>query len=176
MDLFTAIEKRHSYRGDFRDIPIPRKDLERIVDAGIRAPSGRNEQTTAFVIVDDESRLRDLAGIVKKPVVSSAKAVIACIVEHRPVYKGISFAVEDCAAATENMLLAITALGYASVWIDGNIRVDGKAEKLKRLLRLPDNREVRVILPLGVPVESCAQKEKKPFEERAWYNEYGGEE
>jgi nitroreductase len=172
MELFKAIEKRHSYRGEFKDIPIPRDDLKKIVEAGIRAPSGRNEQTTEFVIADDPVLLKRIADIVNKPVMYSAKAVIACIVEPRPVYKGISFEVEDCSAATENMLLAITALGYASVWIDGNIRVQGKAGKLNTLLHVPPPRYVRIILPIGLPVEEGTQKEKKPFEQRVWFNRY----
>ena len=53
MELFESIRRRHSYRGPFRDQPVRRADPERIVEAGIRAPSGRNAQTTSFVIVDD---------------------------------------------------------------------------------------------------------------------------
>lgn len=45
MDLFTAIAQRHSYRGPFTDQAIPREDLQQIVQAGIVAPSGKNEQT-----------------------------------------------------------------------------------------------------------------------------------
>ena len=53
MDVFEAIAKRHSYRGPFKDQPISREDLRRIVQAGIQAPSGGNRQTTTFVIADD---------------------------------------------------------------------------------------------------------------------------
>jgi nitroreductase len=174
MDVFEAIKKRHSYRGNFKDEPVPREDLKKIVQAGIQAPSGRNEQTTDFVIVDDPALIREIADIVQKPFIKTAKAMIACIVEPRPVYKGISFEVEDCAAAVENMLLAITASGYASVWIDGNIRVEGKSERISTLLKVPAPKYVRILLPLGVPVEQWAQKEKKPFTRRAWFNFYQG--
>ncbi|MCK4343353.1 MAG: nitroreductase family protein [Phycisphaerae bacterium] len=53
MDVFEAIAKRHSYRGPFKDQPVPRADLQRIVQAGLQAPSGKNAQTTTFVIVDE---------------------------------------------------------------------------------------------------------------------------
>ena len=53
MELFEAIAKRHSYRGPFRDLPVDRADLRHIVEAGLLAPSGKNGQTTTFVIVDD---------------------------------------------------------------------------------------------------------------------------
>ena len=63
MDLFEAIERRYSYRGEFTDAPVGREDLEKIVRAGIRAPSGKNEQVTSFVIVDDPQLLEQIAEI-----------------------------------------------------------------------------------------------------------------
>ena len=174
MDLFDAVAKRYSYRGDFTDAPVPREDLLKIVLAGIRAPSGKNEQTTSFVIVDDPDRLRQMAEIVNRPVCNSAKAMIACVIDPRPVLNVISFAAEDCAAAVENMLLAITALGYDTVWLDGVLRVDDVAARLTKLLGVPEGKAVRILLPLGVAAEPGTQKEKLPFEERAWFNRYGG--
>ena len=53
MDLFEAIARRYSYRGAFSDAPVLRKDLEKIVQAGIHAPSACNAQVATFVIVDD---------------------------------------------------------------------------------------------------------------------------
>ena len=61
MNLFEAIAKRHSYRGEFADSPVPRKDLEKIVQAGIQAPSACNAQVATFVIVDDAPLLRQIA-------------------------------------------------------------------------------------------------------------------
>jgi nitroreductase len=174
MDVFEAINKRHSYRDKFKDEPVPREVLKKIVQAGIQAPSGKNEQTTDFVIVDDPGLIKEIADIVEKPFMKSAKAIIACIMDPRPVFHGISFGAEDCAAAVENMLLAMTALGYATVWIDGNIRLEGKAEKINSLLEVPVPRHVRVLLPLGVPSSEWTQKQKKSFAQRAWFNKYGG--
>jgi len=173
MDVFEAVTKRYSYRGDFTEAPVPREDLVKIVLAGIHAPSGKNEQTTSFVIVDDPNLLNQIAQIVDKPVAHSAKAMIACVIDPRPVLGNISFAVEDCAAAVENMLLAITALGYASVWLDGVLRVDDIAAKLARLLGVPQGRALRILLPIGVAADPGTQKEKLPFEQRAWFNRHG---
>ncbi len=172
MDIFSVFENRHSYRGAFAPTPVPREDLVRIVDAGIRAPSGCNAQTTSFVIVDDPEVLRAIADIVDKPVVRSARAMILCVVEHKPVYNGLSFAAEDCAAATENMLLAIAALGYATVWIDGVLRMEGRASRIAALLGVPPEREVRILLPVGRPAEVWRQREKLPFAERACFNRW----
>jgi nitroreductase len=176
MDLFEAIARRHSYRGDFKDVTVPRADLVKIVQAGIQAPSGKNEQTTSFVIVDDPESLRQIARIVDRAVCNTAKAMIVCIGDPRPVFDGVSFEWEDCAAAVENMLLAITALGYATVWIEGVLRTPSVAAKIAELLGVPRDKNVRVLLPLGVPVEQGAQKEKLPFHRRAWFNQYGATE
>jgi nitroreductase len=173
MDLFQAIERRHSYRGEFTDAPVSRERLEKIVDAGIRAPSGCNAQTTTFVIVDDRETLRLVGDLLDKPVVRTAQALVACIVDPKPVFDNTSFEVEDCAAAVENMLLAITALGYATVWLDGVLRREGIAEKIGSLLGVPEGKTVRIVLPIGVPAEPGRQAERKPFEERAWFNRYG---
>ncbi|MGQ9576863.1 MAG: nitroreductase family protein [Thermoguttaceae bacterium] len=175
MELFEAIARRHSYRGPFADVPVPREDLRKIVQAGIQAPSGKNEQVVSFVIVDDPELLRQIAAVVDRPVCNTAKAMIACVADPRPVFEGFSFDREDCAAAAENMLLAITALGYASVWLDGVLRVGKVAERVGQLLGVPQGKTVRILLPLGVPAQPGTQKEKLPFDQRAWFNRYGGQ-
>jgi nitroreductase len=173
MDLFDAIGQRYSYRGAFTERRIPREDLAKIVQAGLQAPSAKNEQTTSFVIVDDPALLAAIARLLDRPVCDTARAMIACVIDPRPVLPGLSFAVEDCAAAVENMLLAITSLGYATVWLDGVLRRDEIAARIGRLLGVPQGRSVRILLPLGVAAEPGMQKEKLPFDQRAWFNTYG---
>ncbi len=174
MDLFEAIARRCSYRGRFTPERIPREVLTTIVQAGIQAPSACNAQVVSFVIVDDPEQCRRLAEIIDRPVCNEAVAMIACVVDPRPVYEDLAFTDEDCAACVENMLLAITALGYASVWLDGVLRRDGKAARVGGLLGVPEGKEVRILLPLGVPAEPAVQREKLPFAQRAWFNRYGG--
>jgi hypothetical protein len=74
-----------------------------------------------------------LAAILERPACTAAKAMIVCVVDPRPILGEHSFAMEDCAASVENMLLAITALGYAGVWIGGVLRDDNVARLKKRL-------------------------------------------
>ncbi len=172
MDLFEAINKRHSYRGLFKDVKIPEENLRKIVTAGIKAPSGCNAQTTDFLIVNNTDLIKKIAAILQKDFIKTAAAVIICITYKAPVYHGMSFQKEDCAAATENMLLAITAFGYATVWLDGILRREQKAEQIKELLNIPDDKNAQVVLPLGVPETEKQQKEKKNFEDRTWFNSY----
>ena len=176
MELFEAIAKRQSYRGSFHDRPIPRADLRRIVQAALVAPTAKNAQTTRFVIVDDQDVVRRIGRMhATNKAVQTAKAMIACVIDRSPeaVYEGIAFQVEDCAAAVENMLLAVTALGYATVWIDGWLRLEHRAELIGEMLGVPPDKVVRILLPIGVPAEEWLRPEKKPFAERAWYNRYG---
>ena len=176
MDLFDAIAKRQSYRGSFEDAPVSRDDLQIIVQAGLKAPSGKNEQTTSFVIVDDKQILAEIRQMHKgNKAMQQCQALIACIIDKEPdaIYEGYSFQVEDCAAAVENMLLAATALGYATVWIDGWLRLQGHAEKIGKLLNVPEEKITRIVLPIGIASEDYKQPAKKTFEQRACFNKYG---
>ena len=175
MDFFEAVKKRHSYRGAFTEQSVSREDLQKIVEAGLDAPSGKNCQTTRFVIVDDPKLLEQITQMHPgNKAFQQARAMIICIIDKNPesVFEGFEFQVEDCAAAVENMLLSITALGYASVWIDGWLRVDNRNEKIGELLGVPDSKIVRILLPIGVPAEEAKGPEKMALNERAWFNQY----
>ncbi len=176
MEIFEAIKERYSYRGEFKDEPVSKDDLVKIVQAGLDAPSGCNAQSTDFVVVDDQKLVSEIAGMhPQNKAMQTAKAFVACIINKvpEPVYEGKAFEIEDCAAAVENILLAITGLGYASVWIDGWLRVEDRNTKISCMLGLPEGKIVRVILPVGRPVEQGPRREKKPFDQRAWFNRYG---
>lgn len=175
MDLFETIARRHSYRGPYKSTPVSGEDLKKIVQAAIVAPSGKNAQTTSFIIIDDKEIIREISSMPgANTAIQQAGAFITCIVDREPdsIYHGFSFQLEDCAAAVENMLLAITALGYASVWIDGWLRLESKAQRISELLELPAGKKIQVLLPIGVPAEIHEQKEKKPFDQRASFNRW----
>jgi nitroreductase len=175
MELFEVLKNRHSYRGQFLKEDISREDLEKIASAAILAPSGCNRQTTEFVVVDEKNLVAEIAAIEgANPAVQTASAFILCIVDKdpQPVYQGLSFQVEDCSAAVENMLLAITDMGYASVWVDGWLRREGRNEKIAELVGLPENKTVRILLPIGKPAQQGHQPEKLPLAQRVWFNEY----
>jgi nitroreductase len=173
MELFETIAKRYSYRGVFLDKKIPNEDLRKIVQAGIDAPTGSNSQSVSFVIVDDPATIQAIAKETGgKQVCTTAQAMIVCVCDKTPTYGNLSFFIEDCAAATQNILLAITALGYATVWLDGVIR-GTIAAKIAEILSVPKDKEVRILLPLGVPEKQGKPNTKKSFEQRAWFNRYG---
>jgi nitroreductase len=178
MEFFETVINRHSYRGPFLDQAVDPDDLRKIVQAGLDAPSGMNKQTTSFVIVNDPdlvSQIAEMHGSNKA--FRQARAFIVCLIdaEPEPIFAGDHFQVEDCSAAVQNILLAVTAMGYAAVWIDGWLRTDGHAATIGQLVGAPGDKVVRIILPIGVPKYPPRGPEKEPFEQRAWFNSYGGE-
>lgn len=172
MDLLDAIRQRYSYRGEFKDTPMPREDVETILKAGIAAPTGHNWQTPRFVALVSPEQKAKMAEIIPTPVMKTAQAVIVVLSQKKPMENGIDFEFADYAAATQNMLLAITALGYASVWIDGNLYNENKAQRVAQLVNAPEGLTPRVVLPIGVPVAEGPRKDRLPFEQRAFYDHF----
>ncbi|NLX36566.1 MAG: nitroreductase [Chloroflexi bacterium] len=173
MDCLQAIQARHSYRGPYSRTPVPDEHLRLIVEAGILAPSGYNGQTTSFVVVSDTALLEPIRRIAPDTqALATCPALIAVVMdapEEIPAGRTF-FGIEDYSAAVENMLLAATALGYASVWFDGVLRSEGRARLVGDLLGVPPQKEVRVLLPIGVPAEPLEDHGRRPFEERAHWN------
>ncbi len=170
MEFFETVARRRCYRGEFTDAPVPREALTKILEAAIEAPTACNAQSPSFVAVDDPAVLAKIAEIMPTPVCKTAKAVVVCVADERPVFGDISFYKEDCAAAAQNMLLALTALGFHSVWLDGVLRRDQNAEKIARLLQIPEGKRVQIVLPIGVAPAEPTKAERLPFEKRASFN------
>ncbi len=172
MDFFEAVAQRGSYREEFLAEEVTQADLTQILTAGIRAPSGYNYQTPAFVAVTDKTLLGEIAELMPTGATETAPAMIVILSEFRQADNGLSFEVEDYAAAAENILLAITALGYAGVWMDGMTKLGNNGEKLEKLLNVPEGKRVRTLIPLGRPAKPVVQKEKLPFSERVSFNRF----
>ncbi|MFZ4855569.1 MAG: nitroreductase family protein [Desulfuromonadaceae bacterium] len=175
MELFQAIKERYSYRGAFVQKPLPEADLRKIVQAGLDAPSGKNLQTTQFIIIDDPEKLDRVRGVFAgQAFITTAQAFIALfydIEEQAASEFPYTFEVEDAAAAVQNILLAITGLGYASVWLDGVLRNEQRAERIGEIVGLPKSKRIRILLPVGVPTdENHSRKEKLAFDKRVWFN------
>ena len=169
--LQDLILSRRSYRGKYKPDKVSREDLRAIMEAGLAAPSGCNRQTTSLIAVDDEELLSALRAEIDPPVAETAPAMICVLTQRINAYRDRCFAAQDYAAAIENMLLAITALGYQSCWYEGHITdTDRIGDRLARLLGVPDGYELVCILPVGLAETVPASPRKLPFEERAWFN------
>jgi nitroreductase len=164
MEFFSVINSRRSVR-KFKDGPVDRGDLEKIVAAGIEAPSGCNAQLRRYIIVDSPAvmdRVRSISNAL-----GSAPAAIVLLVEPQGTKFG-EFWIQDASAAMENMLLAAVALGYGGCWVEGAVRPN--EDLLREVLGVPDNLRVWSLTPIGRPAESPARQPKSEFAEVTGYN------
>jgi nitroreductase len=161
MDALAAIRKRRSVR-EYTGAPIPREDLETIVDAGRLAASGHNTQPWDFVVVTDRDMIEQLK--VAAHWMEKAGAIIAVVMEPSSRWWR-----EDGSAAVENMLIAATALGYGSCWLQGYTMP--REDEFKVLLGIPQAKRLLTLVPIGVPVQ-WPTKEKKPLAEVVHWERY----
>jgi nitroreductase len=162
MDALEAIRKRRSVRAYTGD-PIPRKDLETIVDAGRLAATGGNRQPWEFIVITERDMIERLK--VAALWMDKAGAIIAVVMD-----ESSRWWLEDGSAAIENMLLAATALGYGSCWLEGwTLRHE---DEFKALLDVPAEKRLLTLIPIGVPLEWPA-KEKKHLQEVLYWEKYG---
>jgi nitroreductase len=143
--------------------------LERIVSAGIEAPTGCNAQLKQYVIVDSPAMMEKIRFVSKA--LTGAPAAIVLLVEPEATPYG-EFWVQDASAAMENMLLAAVALGYAGCWIEGQMR--RCEERLRQVLQVPENLRVWSLMPVGRPAAAPSRPEKSTLAEVAHYNRFGG--
>ena len=171
MDALDVIRTRASYRGAYKNTPVPREDLLKIMEAGLAAPSGCNKQTTSLIAVDDPKVLSALRAVVQPPFGETAPAMICVLTRKLIAYRDRTFHVQDYAAAIENMLLAAVALGYESCWVEGHVTdLDNIGRKMADVLGVPKDYDLVCFLPIGVAESAPRKAAKKPFEERAWFN------
>jgi len=154
MDALEAIRKRRSVR-QYTGEPVLRDHLEQIVEAGRLAATGYNHQPWDFIVITRQQTI----DLLKKtaPWMEKAGAVIAVVLDPTAQYW-----LEDGSAAVENMLIAATALGYGSCWLEGYTRPN--EEEFKTLLNVPSEKRLLTLIPIGVPAE-WPTKEKKPLNE-----------
>ncbi|MBE5787708.1 MAG: nitroreductase [Clostridiales bacterium] len=177
MDALNAIFNRHSYRGKYLPSPVPREHLKIIMEAGLAAPSGCNKQTCSLIAVDDPEMMEKLHGVILPPAGETAPAMICVLTQRIIAYRDRCYAVQDYAAAIQNMLLTIVDLGYQSCWYEGHITdADRIGDQMAQLLGVPEGYELVCFLPVGKPAEEIKIRPKKPFEERAWFNGFGKNE
>lgn len=173
MNTLDAIRARRSYRGRYLPTPVPREHLSAIMEAGLRAPSGCNKQTTSLIAVDDPEVLSQLHAVIDPPAAETAPAMICVLTRPVIAYRDRTFFVQDYAAAIENMLLAIADLGYESCWYEGHVTdADRIGDKMARILGVPEEYRLVCFLPVGLAAEDVKPPKKLPLESRCCFNRF----
>jgi nitroreductase len=148
METWDAITSRRNVR-KFTDRPIDEPVLDRILEAGRRAPSSRNWQPWDFVVVTDRAQLRDLSSVGPGAFhAADAAAAVALVIQDFDEPAVRERARYDTGQATMAMMIAAADEGVGS----GHIGVQDQA-KARELLGLPDDRRVAYMLDFGYPAD-----------------------
>ncbi len=143
------INKRRSIR-KYENKEIGQDVLEKIVRAGMQAPSAINQQPWHFFVIQEKAKLVGLSNLtVYSKMLASASACVLLATDKRYVKASTMYS-QDMAAATQNVLLEATNLGVGSCWIGIYGRVD-RIEKIKDFLKLEDHFEPFALVSLGYP-------------------------
>jgi nitroreductase len=146
-----AIFTRRSIR-KYTNEAVPEEMVEKIIRAGMAAPSAGNAQPWNFIIINDKNILLEIPKFhpYSQMLKEASCAIVVCGDTSLERYQG--YWVQDCSAATQNMLLEAHYLGLGSVWLGVYPRED-RVTALKKLLKLPENVTPLCILSLGYPAE-----------------------
>jgi len=176
MDVIMARTSIRSFTGD----PVSKEQLETLLKAGMAAPTAMNVQPWRFVVVTDKDRIAEVFGAgPRSGMFTTAGAVIVVCGETTFMRKPFGqpdapeteqpnmFWYEDCSAAAENILLAATAEGLGAVWTAGYPAME-RIAPIAAALGLPENVVPLCIIPVGIPAEDPAPKDKWKPENIHW--------
>lgn len=157
MDTLQAIATRRSVRS-FKPDPIDSELIDKIMNAAMHAPSAHNEQPWHFILIDDRKVLDEIPKIqpYSKMLLEAPLAVCVCADLTLDKLPGTNFWVQDCSAATQNILLASCDLGLGSCWL-GFYPHEERILKLRTMLNLPETVTPFSIIALGYSQEPPKQ-------------------
>ncbi len=161
METSECIKTRASVR-DFRKDQIPEKDLLEILEAATQAPSAGNLQDWEFVVVKDPKVKRDIAVaslnqrfIWEAPVVIVVCSNLERIGEYGERGRNL-YAIQDTAAAIENLMLAAWDRGIGSCWVGAF-----NEKEIKDILSLPEHIKPVAVIPIGYPSKVYKKPERR---------------
>jgi nitroreductase len=166
MDTWQAIDTTRAIR-KFADRPLEPEHLRRILDAGRRSGSSKNQQNWDFVVCTDRTHLAKLAGVGDYAQHLAGAAVAIALVTPDPAAAEAPLSVMwDLGRAAQNMTLAAWEMGIGSV-----PATVYRQDLVKELLGLPADRHCEFLLSFGYPADPAALGWKKraggrkPFDE-----------
>lgn len=163
MEFDKVLKKRRSVR-KYKDDPVPREAVLKVLEAARIAPSAAHRQPWHFIVVEDAEVRGKLAGSQAWAAEAPVTVVAFADEEASP-----SWCNNDVGIAFEHLVLAATDLGLGTCWM-GLTRRD---EEIRELLCTPESLKVVAMTPLGVPDVEPAPKERKGLDEIVSWGEYG---
>jgi nitroreductase len=166
----NAIYQRRSIR-KYTTEPIPREKLLEFVKAGMNAPSAGDQQPWQFIVITDRAVLQRIPEVHPHASMLKEAPAAICVCGDLSLDTHRGFWVQDCAAATENILLEITAQGYGGVWI-GVYPVEDRVRSVRNILGIPESVVPLSLIAVGHPAE--IKEPKNIFlPERVRYERWG---
>ena len=158
MEFQELVQKRQSTR-KYLDAKVDNALVTRCLEAARLAPSACNSQPWHFVVVDDRATLDRIAAEhpYAKMAADAPLAIVVC--GDLDAEKTKSFWVQDCSAATQNLMLAGRALGIGSVWC-GLHPVEDRVAPIRRILGLPDNIIPLSLVVMGHPAQDFSEADR----------------
>lgn len=158
--ILDNIMTRTSIR-QFTSQPIPKDTLLSIVKAGMAAPSAVNLQPWSFIVIDEPETLQKLNEVHPYSNLKTATAaIVVCGLPDKSDNESVRpYWVQDCSAATENILLAAHAYGIGAVWC-GVYPNPERIPAVKEVLGIPENVEPLNIITMGFPDQNPEPKNK----------------
>lgn len=139
---------RRSVRS-YQPIPVEQEKIEKLVRACFYAPTAMNRDPRSLVIINQRELLDQLPDA--QPFCAFAKeAPLAMVVCGEPSKTRGEFWVDDCAASTQNILIAAKAMGLGSCWC-GLCHTNGREKKVAELLGIPAEVSPYSLIILGYP-------------------------
>ena len=151
MDTLEAIFTRRSIRV-YTSQPVPEDMIEQLLRAAMQAPSAGNQQAWQFVVVTSHALLNALAEVLPygKMLTSAPLGIIVC--GDLDIEKSKGYWVQDCSAATQNVLLAAHDLGLGAVWL-GVYPREQRVQDVRNVLGIPENVIPLCAIAIGYPAE-----------------------
>ena len=152
---------------------VEQEKIDILLRAGMAAPTAVNAQPWHFIVVNDKEKLAELAAANPraKMLQTAPLAIVVCGDMSKTLDgTGREFWIQDCSAATENILLAAHALGLGAVWT-AVYPMEERLQPVSEALKLTDRLIPLCTIVIGYPAESPTPKDKwKP--ENVSYNEF----
>lgn len=165
METFEVIASRASVR-EYQDKPIEKDSLEKLVDAGRRAPTARCVEPWEFIVITNKDFLVKFAGLASNArFMAEASACIAVFAKETKYY------LEDGSAAIENILLAAAELGLGACWIAGDKKP--YVSEVADMLAVPTEFKLVGLVSLGWPKNSVKQNKRRPLTEVIHWEKFG---
>lgn len=165
LDLFFA---RRSVR-KFTDQSVTREELEGLLSAAMSAPSACAKDPWRFIVIQDKKRLEEVAESLPhgKFLPKAAAGIIVCGDIAEAHAGELSYLLQDCSAAIENLLLAITASDLGACWLGVHPREDRIAHIVK-MFELPANIIPVGVIALGHPAEKHMPRNRYKAQYVTW--------